>query len=42
MCSWTEVECLGACVSAPMMQINEDYYEDLDRKRQLKNYNQLH
>ena len=25
-----EVECLGACVSAPMMQINDDYYEDLD------------
>ena len=32
MCSWTEVECLGACVSAPMMQVNEDYYEDLDIK----------
>jgi len=29
LCSWTEVECLGACVSAPMTQINEDYYEDL-------------
>ena len=29
-CSWMEVECLGACVSAPMVQINEDYYEDLD------------
>ena len=29
-CSWTEVECLGACVSAPMIQINENYYEDLD------------
>ena len=29
-CSWTEVECLGACVSAPMMQVNDDYYEDLD------------
>jgi NADH-quinone oxidoreductase subunit E len=28
--SWTEVECLGACVNAPMMQINQDYYEDLD------------
>mmetsp|Transcript_31946 Transcript_31946/g.80114 ORF Transcript_31946/g.80114 Transcript_31946/m.80114 type:complete len:245 (+) Transcript_31946:49-783(+) len=24
-----EVECLGACVNAPMMQINDDYYEDL-------------
>ena len=31
-CSWIEVECLGACVSAPMVQINEDYYEDLDEK----------
>ena len=31
-CSWTEVECLGACVNAPMMQINEKYYEDLDEK----------
>ena len=29
-CSWMEVECLGACVSAPMIQINNDYYEDLD------------
>jgi NADH-quinone oxidoreductase subunit E len=32
-CSWTEVECLGACVNAPMMQINQDYYEDLDEKK---------
>ena len=32
LCSWTEVECLGSCVSAPMMQINDDYYEDLDDK----------
>ena len=30
LCSWTEVECLGACINAPMMQVNEDYYEDLD------------
>ncbi len=28
----TEVECLGACVNAPMMQINDDYYEDLDAR----------
>ena len=28
--SWAEVECLGACVNAPMMQINQDYFEDLD------------
>jgi len=27
--SWLEVECLGACVNAPMAQINKDYYEDL-------------
>ncbi|MCC7015871.1 MAG: NADH-quinone oxidoreductase subunit NuoE [Rhodospirillales bacterium] len=26
----SEVECLGACVNAPMMQIDDDYYEDLD------------
>ena len=32
MCSWVEVECLGACVNAPMMQINDDYFEDLDEK----------
>ena len=29
-CSWMEVECLGACVNAPTIQINEDYFEDLD------------
>lgn len=28
--SWMEVECLGACVNAPMLQIGKDYYEDLD------------
>ena len=27
-----EVECLGACCNAPMVQINDDYYEDLDAK----------
>lgn len=27
--SWIEVECLGACVNAPMVQINKDFYEDL-------------
>lgn len=27
--SWDEVECLGACSNAPMMQIGKDYYEDL-------------
>ena len=32
-CSWIEVECLGACINAPMIQINEDYYEDLDQNK---------
>ena len=36
LCSWIEVECLGACVNAPMMQINDDYYEDLDKEKTLK------
>jgi len=35
-CSWVEVECLGACVNAPMMQINDDYYEDLNKEKTLK------
>jgi NADH-quinone oxidoreductase subunit E len=29
----TEVECLGACANAPMVQINDDNYEDLDEAR---------
>ncbi len=28
--SWLEVECLGACANAPMVQINDDFFEDLD------------
>jgi NADH-quinone oxidoreductase subunit E len=35
--SWREVECLGACVNAPMVQINFDYYEDLTPE----NFNKL-
>jgi NADH-quinone oxidoreductase subunit E len=35
--SWIEVECLGACVNAPMVQINADYYEDLTKE----SFNQL-
>ncbi len=27
--SWMEVECLGSCCTAPMVQINDDFYEDL-------------
>ena len=30
MFTLSEVECLGACVNAPMVQINDNYYEDLD------------
>ena len=32
-CSWVEVECLGACVNAPMAQINDDYFEDLNKQK---------
>tara|TARA_Y100000590_G_scaffold470659_1_gene667513 strand:+ start:5638 stop:6273 length:636 start_codon:yes stop_codon:yes gene_type:complete len=28
--SWVEVECLGACCNAPVIQINDDYFEDLN------------
>jgi len=28
--TWMEVECLGACVNAPMLQVGKDFYEDLD------------
>jgi NADH-quinone oxidoreductase subunit E len=28
--SWMEVECLGACVNAPMLQIGSDFYEDIN------------
>lgn len=31
-----EVECLGACVNAPLVQINDDYYEDLDADQMAK------
>ena len=40
-CSWIEVECLGACVNAPMMQINDDYYEDLDKEKTLKIFDKI-
>ena len=40
-CSWTEVECLGACVNAPMMQINDDYFEDLNKEKTLKILDQI-
>ena len=40
-CSWMEVECLGACVNAPMMQINDNYYEDLDKEKTLKIFDSI-
>jgi len=33
ICSWMEVECLGACVNAPVIQVNEDYFEDLSESK---------
>ena len=39
--SWIEVECLGACVNAPMMQINDDYFEDLDTEKLEKIIDQI-
>merc|ERR1711907_734595 len=36
-----EVECLGACVNAPMVQINDDFYEDLNAERIKKVLDQL-
>lgn len=30
--SIVEVECLGACVNAPIVQVNDDFYEDLDQE----------
>ncbi len=33
MFTLSEVECLGACVNAPVLQVDEDYYEDLDYDR---------
>ena len=33
MFSWEEVECLGACANAPMVQIGKDYYEDLTAEK---------
>jgi NADH-quinone oxidoreductase subunit E len=31
--SLVEVECLGACINAPVAQINDDYYENLDERK---------
>ena len=40
-CSWMEVECLGACINAPMIQINDDYYEDLNKEKTEKILDQI-
>ena len=40
-CSWVEVEFLGACVNAPMMQINENYFEDLTKEKTLKIFDKI-
>ncbi len=39
--SWIEVECLGACVNAPMIQINDSYFEDLDPEKLEKIIDQI-
>lgn len=39
--SWMEVECLGACVNAPMLQINDNYFEDLDSEKLEKIIDQI-
>ena len=31
----TEVECVGGCVNAPIIQVDDDYYEDMDREKTL-------
>ena len=39
--SWMEVECLGACVNAPIIQINDDYFEDLNEEKLEKIIDQI-
>ena len=33
MFTMTEVECLGACVNAPILQVDNDFYEDMDAEK---------
>ncbi len=33
MFTMTEVECVGACVNAPILQVDDDFYEDMDAAR---------
>lgn len=37
----SEVECLGACIRGPVVQINDDYYEDLDEEKMTNIISQL-
>ncbi|WP_341788917.1 MULTISPECIES: NADH-quinone oxidoreductase subunit NuoE [unclassified Rickettsia] len=39
--SLIEIECLGACVNAPVVQINDDYYEDLTPEKMEELINKL-
>lgn len=41
MFTLTEVECLGACVNAPVLQVDDDYFEDLDYDRTVALIEQL-
>lgn len=41
MFTLSQAECLGACVNAPMMQIGDDYYEDLDTETSISIINAL-
>ena len=34
--SLEEVECMGSCGTAPMIAVNEDYYENLDKEQMIK------
>ena len=36
MFTLSEVECLGCCVNAPVLQVDDDYYEDLDYERTVR------
>lgn len=39
--SMVEVECLGACANAPILQVNDDFYEDMDAETTTKLLDQL-
>ena len=41
MFTLVEVECAGACINAPVMAVNDDYYEDLTEEATIKILNEL-